>query len=67
MMHDENMTRLWRCYAVYRQKKTWNSGASLICVRSGEQEVLGSIPGRDMPKSLKMVLAAPHLALRFTG
>ena len=36
-------------------------------VRSGEREVTGSIPGRDIPKSLKMVLAAPRLALRFTG
>ena len=27
----------------------------------------GSIPGRDIPKSLKMVLAAPRLALKFTG
>ena len=26
-----------------------------------------SIPGRDIPKSLKMVLAAPCLALRLTG
>ena len=33
--------------------------------RSGEREVLGSIPGRDIPKSLKMVLAAPlHSDLR---
>ena len=32
-----------------------------------EQEVTGSIPGRDIPKSLKMVLAAPHLALRLKG
>ena len=28
---------------------------------------MGSIPGRAIPKSLKMVLAAPRLALRFTG
>ena len=48
-------------------EQTWNSGASLVCVRSGEREVLGSIPGRDIPKSLKMVLADPRLALRFTG
>ena len=32
-----------------------------------EREVTGSIPGSDIPKSLKMVLAAPHLALRLTG
>ena len=38
-----------------------------IRLRSGEREVTGSIPGRDIPKSLKMVLAAPRLALRFTG
>ena len=30
-------------------------------------DVTGSIPGRDIPKSLKMVLAAPRLALRLTG
>ena len=29
--------------------------------------VTGSIPGRDIPKSLKMVLAAPRLAIRLTG
>ena len=28
-----------------------------------DQEVQGSIPGRDIPKSLKMVLVAPCLAL----
>ena len=27
----------------------------------------GTTPGLDIPKSLKMVLAAPRLALRFTG
>ena len=32
-----------------------------------EREVAGSNPGRDIPKSLKMVLAAPRLALRLTG
>ena len=47
--------------------QTLHSGAPLICVRSGEREVLGLIPGRDIPKSLKMELAAPRLALRFTG
>ena len=36
-------------------------------VRFGAREVTGSIPGRDIPKSLKMVLAAPRLALRLTG
>ena len=47
--------------------QTWHSGAALICFRSEEQEVLGSIPGRDIPKSLKMELVAPRLVLRFTG
>ena len=28
---------------------------------------MGSIPGRDIPKSLKMVLAVPRLALRLVG
>ena len=28
---------------------------------------MSSIVGRDIPKSLKMVLAAPRLALRITG
>ena len=32
-----------------------------------EREVAGSSPDRDIQKSLKMVLAAPHLALRLTG
>ena len=42
--------------------------AEQLCeLRSGEREVMGSIPGRDIAKSLKMVLAASHLALRFTG
>ena len=36
-------------------------------IRSGEREILGSFPGRDIPKSFKMVLAAPRLALRLTG
>ena len=36
-------------------------------VLSGEREVTGSIPGLDIPKSLKTILAAPHLALRLTG
>ena len=31
------------------------------------REVTGSIPGRDIPKSLKMVLTAPRLGLRFMG
>ena len=30
-------------------------------------DVTGSIPGRDIPKSLKMVLAAPRLAFRLTA
>ena len=37
------------------------------CVRFGEFEITGSIPGRDIPKSLTMVLAAPRLAFRLTG
>ena len=32
-----------------------------------EWEVADSSPGRDIPKSLKMVSAAPHLAHRLTG
>ena len=40
--------------------------AQLVVGSSGEREVTSSIPGRDIPKSLKMVLAAPRLALRFT-
>ena len=32
-----------------------------------EWEITGSIPGCNIPKSLKMVLAALHLALRLTG
>ena len=35
--------------------------------RSGEREFIGSIPGRDIPKSLQMVLAAPRLALKTYG
>ena len=34
--------------------QTLHSGASLMCVRSREPEVMGSIPDRDIPKSLKM-------------
>ena len=34
---------------------------------SGEWEVTGLIPGRDIPKSLKMFLASPRLALRLMG
>ena len=30
-------------------------------------DVTGSIPSLDIPKSLKMVLAAPRLVLRLTG
>ena len=32
-----------------------------------EWEVMGSITDRDIPKSLKMVLAAPRLAIRLAG
>ena len=32
-----------------------------------DREVPGLIPGRDIPKSLTMVLVAPRLALRFLG
>ena len=32
-----------------------------------KSDVTGSIPCRDISKSLKMVLAAPRLALRLTG
>ena len=32
-----------------------------------ERDVAGSSPGRDIPKSLKMGLAASRLALRLTG
>ena len=32
-------------------------------VRFGERDATGSIPGRDIPTSLKMRLAAPRLAL----
>ena len=32
-----------------------------------EREVAGSSPGRDIPKSLKMVLAVPRLTLTLTG
>ena len=41
-------------------------GSSVGSVHFGEQEVTGSIPGRDIPKSLKMVVSAPRLALRLT-
>ena len=33
---------------------------------SGKWEVTGSIRGRDIPKSLKLILVAPRLALRLT-
>ena len=36
-----------------------------MSVRSAELAVTSSIPGCDIPKSLKMVLAVPHLALSF--
>ena len=42
-------------------------GSSVGSVRSGEWEVTGSIPGHDIPESLKMVLAALCLALVLTG
>ena len=32
-----------------------------------DREVPGSIPGRDIPKMLTMVLVAPRLALGFSG
>ena len=34
---------------------------------SAEREVTGLILGRDIPKSLKIILAAPRLALRLMG
>ena len=42
-------------------------GSSVDSVHSGEGEVTGSLPGCDIPKSLKMVLAAPCLALKTYG
>ena len=36
---------------------------SVECPLRG-RDVAGSIPGRDIPKSLKMVLAAPRFAFR---
>ena len=69
MYHDA----WWKCDLIVMMLcrvspgQTWHSGAALICFRSEEREVLGSIPGRDIPKSLKMELAAPRLVLRFTG
>ena len=40
--------------------------AQVVEFRFGEREVTGSIPGRDIPKWLKMVPVAPRLALRLT-
>ena len=48
-------------------KKRANPVSSVGSVCFGKREVMGSIPGRDMPKLLKMVLAAPCLELRRTG
>ena len=42
-------------------------GVSKYFNRSGEREFTGSIPGRDIPKSLQMVLTAPRLALKTNG
>ena len=48
---------------VFFDEKSLSSPIARLGVRSGEQEVTGSILGHDIPKLLKMVLAAPHLAL----
>ena len=42
-------------------------GVPAPVAQSGFLEVKGSILGRDIPKSLKMVLVAPRLAPRLTG
>ena len=44
-----------------------NTGSSSGRVSAWEWEVMGSIPGCNILKSLKMVLVAPRLALRLMG
>ena len=51
-------------YEVHELDESW---FHKFHVSPGEWEVLGSILGCDIPKLLKMVLAALRLALRFTG
>ena len=63
MVHDENMTWLWWCYAVYLQYKYYILAITNLCPLQGTGGH-GLDPG---PKSLKMELAAPRLAVRFTG
>ena len=42
-------------------------GSSVGRVSAPRSEVPGSIPGRDIPKSLTMVLVAPRLGTRIFG
>ena len=60
---------LYMCYCVWpgHNKPTPAPVTQFAECPVREWEVTGSIPGRDIPKSFKMVLAAPRLALRLTG
>ena len=53
--------------SIWPYRKPFENLFNETFIRSGEREVTSSIPGRDIPKSLKMVPAAPRLALRLTG
>ena len=57
----------WFCHEVAHLLYTKNDFVDIFVVHSGEWEVMGLISGHDIPQSLKMVLAAPRLALRLTG
>ena len=50
-----------------REKKFTTTVAQWLDHRSRDREVLGSIPGRDRPKSLKLVVMASPLTLRIMG
>ena len=55
-------------YKITSDQKDNSNGSSVGRVSAlGNRRSWVSISGRDIPKSLKIVLAAPRLALRLTG
>ena len=58
----ETRTLMDSYFLLQKHASTHSSSVDTMYVCSGEQ-VMSSIPGWDIPKSLKMVLATPRLAL----
>ena len=62
---QRNKQSVLRCAQQCQSDKPAPVAQSVECLLRG-RELKGWILGPDIPKSLKMVLAAPHLAIRYT-